>query len=109
MVAHTAKCWGEDGLKSQEGQVWLLQTQLSQMEWICSQVAVVGCVHTICSCRSCWDGFRMALHPGKQKSAATRVFPGESGCQTCARRPAVGETIVGVGPVPAGAALFSLF
>lgn len=62
---------GEDGQKTQEAQVWLLQTQLSQMGWICSQVATVSGVYTICSCGGCWFGFRMAHHPGKQGSAAT--------------------------------------
>lgn len=196
MVVRAAKCWGEDGHKSQEAQLWLLQTQLSQMGWICSQVATVSSVYTICSCGSSWFGFKMAHHPGKQGSAATggllqiwfvcvrcscsstflaflfgdvwvilhkpifpvqsgsrdfllihrtretafcknltmsgrnthvshlmlhschlhghiqrkrRVFNGVSECQTCARRPVVEKAaIVGVGSVPAGAALVSL-
>lgn len=45
--------WGW-GQRSQEAQVWLLQTQLSQMEWMCSQVATVSSVYTICNCRNCW-------------------------------------------------------
>lgn len=31
----------------------------------------ISSVYTICSCRSCWFEFRLALHPGKQTSAAT--------------------------------------
>lgn len=38
-----------------------------------------------------------------------RVFNGVSGCQTCARRPVVEKAaVVGVGSVPAGAALVLL-
>lgn len=70
--------WGW-GQRSQEAQLWLLQTQLSQMEWMCSQVATVSSVYTICNCRNCWFcHFRaprmMMIHPGKQESAPTRVL-----------------------------------
>lgn len=54
MVAAPCQMQGGGGQKRQEARLWLLQTQLSQMEWMCSQVATVSSVYTICSCRSCW-------------------------------------------------------
>lgn len=48
--------WGVGGgggasLISKEARFWLLQTQVSQMEWMCSQVATMSSVYTVCSCR----------------------------------------------------------
>lgn len=54
MAAAPCQMQGGGGQKRQEARLWLLQTQLSQMEWMCSQVATVSSVYTICSCRSCW-------------------------------------------------------
>lgn len=50
MVAAPCQMQGGGGQKRQEARLWLLQTQLSQMEWM----ATVSSVYTICSCRSCW-------------------------------------------------------
>lgn len=42
---------GGASLISKEARSWLLQTQVSQMEWMCSQVAAMSSVYTVCSCR----------------------------------------------------------